>query len=67
MKKIVSNTLYVLFFGFALTLVIACVMLIINISKGDGQSFNEIEAVKLSGPADDDIAFSHISNELLDV
>ncbi len=65
MKKIVSNTLYVLFFGFALTLVIACVMLIINISKGDGQSFNEIEAVKLSGPADDDIAFSHISNEVL--
>ena len=65
MKKIVSNTLYVLFIGFALTLVVACIMLVINISRGDGQNFNDIEAVQLSGPADEDIAFAHITNEVL--
>ncbi len=65
MKKIVSNTLYVLFVGFALTLVIACVMLIINISKGEGESFNDIEAVKLNTTAEEDIAFAHITTEVL--
>lgn len=65
MKKIVSNTLYILFVGFALTLVVACIMLVINISNGDGQNFNDIEALKLSGSADEDIAFAHITNEVL--
>ena len=65
MKRIVSNTLYVLFIGFALTLVIACIMLIINISRGEGQSLNDIEAVQLSGAADEDISFAHINTEVL--
>ncbi len=60
MKKIVSNTLYVLFFGFALTLVIACVLLVINVSQGEGQSYHDIEALHLSGSAEDEIKYRQI-------
>ncbi len=64
MKKIVSNALYVLFFGFALTLVIACVLLIINISKGEGQTLNDIEAVQISGSAEDSAAYETIGKKV---
>ncbi len=64
MKKIVSNTLYVLFFGFALTLVIACVMLIINISQGEGQSYLDIEAVKISNITDRETKYNTVSLEV---
>lgn len=65
MKKVVSNALYVLFFGFAATLVIACIMLVINVSNGEGQSVNDIEAVKLSGTVDDEIKYDSIDKEIL--
>ena len=60
MKKIVSNARYVLFFGFALTLVVACVLLIINISKGEGQSYHDIEAVQLSGSVEESTSYEKV-------
>ena len=65
MKKAVSNALYVLFFGFAITLVIACIMLVANMSGSDGRSVNDIEAVKLSGSVDEDITYEPINKEIL--
>ena len=65
MKKAVSNILYIMFFGFAVTLVIACIMLIINISGSGGQSVNDIEAVKLSGSIDDEITYDQIDKVIL--
>lgn len=53
MRKIVSRILYVLFFGFAITLVTACIMLMINSSRNTGQTINNIEAVVLSDGAEE--------------
>lgn len=53
MRKIASMILYVLFFGFAITLVTACIILIINTSGRTGQNINNIEAVVLSDGADE--------------
>jgi len=61
MKKIVSNSLYILFFGFALLLVIACVQLIVNLSKGVEQSYYDIEAVQISDGGDDDIKYAQVA------
>ncbi|HCA54849.1 MAG TPA: hypothetical protein DEO95_05110 [Ruminococcaceae bacterium] len=60
MKKIVSNALYVLFFGFALTLIVACVLLVIHVSRGEGQSYHDIEAVRLSGSTEDEIKYENV-------
>ena len=65
MKKAVSNVLYILFFGFAITLVIACIMLVINISGSEGKSVNDIEAVKLSGSIDEEITYALIDKEII--
>ena len=66
MKKIVSNALYVLFFGFTLTLVIACVLLIINISNGEGQSYHDIEAVQISGSAEESASYRAVTVKVHD-
>lgn len=52
MKKIVSTILYVMFFGFAATLVTACVLLLMNPSDRFERSINNIEAVPISGDTD---------------
>ena len=63
MKKIVSNLLYVLFFGFALMLVIACILLIVNIS-GDGEkSYHDIEAVQISEGGEDEAEYNRIRSQ----
>ncbi len=67
MKKIVSNTLYVLFFGFALTLVTACILLMMNASDGEGKSYRDIEAVMISGTMQDDAEYAPIDRKVLDV
>ena len=66
MKKIVSNALYILFFGFALTLVTACIMLMINISKGNERTVDQIEAVQISAAAQDDAKYEPIRREIAD-
>lgn len=53
MKRIVSGILYVMFFGFAATLVTACILLIFNSAGKTEQKLNDIEAVLLSGPTDE--------------
>lgn len=53
MKKIVSGILYVMFFGFAATLVTACALLIFSSAGKTEQKLNNIEAVLLSGPTDE--------------
>ena len=52
MKKIVSTILYVMFFGFAATLVTACVLLLIDPSDRFERSINNIEAVPINGDTD---------------
>ena len=49
MKKVLSRVLYVLFFGFAIVLFTACILLIINTSKSKTETYNQIEAVVISG------------------
>ena len=48
MKKVLSRVLYVLFFGFAIVLFTACILLIINTSKTKTETYNQIEAVVIS-------------------
>lgn len=48
MKKVLSRVLYVLFFGFAIVLFTACILLIINTSKSKTETYNQIEAVVIS-------------------
>ncbi|MDD6489562.1 MAG: transglutaminase domain-containing protein [Clostridia bacterium] len=48
MKKVLSRILYVLFFGFAIVLFTACILLIINTSKSKTETYNQIEAVVIS-------------------
>lgn len=61
MKKIVSYLLYVLFFGFAATLFTACIILIINTTSTKNESYNQIEAVVISGSEDDsESEYEHI-------
>lgn len=64
MKKIVSNTLYILFFGFALTLVAACIMLMINVSKENEITVEQIEAVQISATMQDDAKYETIDKEV---
>lgn len=52
MKKIVSTILYVMFFGFAATLVTACILLLMSPSDRFEKSINNIEAVPISGDTD---------------
>lgn len=67
MKKIVSSILYVLFFGFAITLVTACIMLIANSAGRTESNLNNIEAVILSGSTDEsDGGYEPIDAEVLD-
>lgn len=64
MKKIVSDALYVLFFGFALTLVTACILLMINVSKGNEKTVDQIEAVQISADMQDDANYEPIRREI---
>ena len=48
MRKVLSRVLYVLFFGFAIVLFTACIMLIINTSQSKTENYNQIEAVVIS-------------------
>ncbi len=64
MKKIVSNILYVLFFGFTLTLLIACILLIFNCSGNRGPTLNDIEAVQISDHETNESDYEPIDNEV---
>lgn len=49
MKKAISYLLYILFFGFAATLIISCIILMINMSNNtDYDYYNKMEAVIIS-------------------
>lgn len=65
MKKILSGILYGILFGLAILLFAACIFLIINTAKRNGQSYSDMEAVIIDDKGEsDDAAYDEISAEV---
>ena len=64
MKRIVSNLLYVLFFGFAITLMIACFMLFLTTANRSGSAYNNIEAIEISDSGKEEADYEPIDTQV---
>ncbi len=64
MKRVVSNLLYVLFFGFAVTLLIACFMLFFTTSNKAGSVYDDIEAIEISDDGKEETEYEKINTEV---
>lgn len=64
MRKILSRILYTMFFGFSVTLVVSCVLLMLNNYKSSSSGSEQLEAVSIDPTADSSSVYRRIDEQI---